>query len=51
MPDDPKLNPDPPNAEPPPKPGAPESEAEKEEEIGDFINRHILEKDTVFFEG
>jgi hypothetical protein len=24
---------------------------EKEEEVGDFITRHVLEKDSVFFEG
>jgi hypothetical protein len=45
-----------PNAEPEPKPAEPEAvepenaEAEKEQ-VGEFITRHILEKDTVFFEG
>jgi hypothetical protein len=41
-PEDPKTKPEEP-AEP--------VEREHDEEIGDFINRHILEKDTVFFEG
>jgi hypothetical protein len=50
MPDDPKPNPDPPNAGEPAEPAPPEA-ADKEDEIGEFINRHILEKDTVFFEG
>ena len=29
----------------------PNSEQENETEIGDFIARHVLEKDSVFFEG
>ena len=37
-------------AEPaPPEPRA--SEQEEEQEMGDFITRHVLEKDSVFFEG
>lgn len=27
------------------------SQQEKDQEIGDFITRHVLEKDSVFFEG
>lgn len=27
------------------------SEQEQEQEVGDFIRRHVLEKDAVFFEG
>lgn len=39
-----------------PKPGQPESAKEKkakidEQEVGDFIRRNVLEKDSVFFEG
>ena len=49
MPEDTKVNPEPPSD---PKP--PQTEAEKNEEeqqMGDFITRHVLEKDSVFFEG
>ena len=46
MPDEPKEAPDP-KSEPEPKP----EPKEQSEEVGEFINRHILEKDTVFFEG
>jgi len=47
MPDDPQPNPDEPKVEP-----GPESDVKpKEEEVGDFINRHVFEKDSVFFEG
>ncbi len=41
--------------EPKPAPKQPEPPANtqepKDEEIGDFITRHVLEKDSVFFEG
>ena len=38
--------------EPEPDPAVqPEDKSGKDEEIGEFINRQILEKDTVFFEG
>ena len=48
MPEDPKSNLDPPN----PEPDAPKKEEpEKEEDVGDFINRHVFERDSVFFEG
>jgi hypothetical protein len=49
MPEDPK-----PAAEPPEVEGAEPGAAEDkqpEEDIGDFINRHVFEKDSVFFEG
>jgi hypothetical protein len=47
MPQDPKPTTDPPaDPDPPETPGN-----TQEEEIGDFINRHVLEKDSVFFEG
>ena len=49
MPEDPKSKLDPPKPEPEPPKVA--EEKEKEEEIGDFINRHVFEKDSVFFEG
>jgi hypothetical protein len=44
MPEDPKE---------PPQPEAPESEQkqELESEVGEFVNRNVLEKDSVFFEG
>jgi hypothetical protein len=36
----------------PPAPSdLPEAAQDKEKEIGDFITRHVLEKDSVFFEG
>ena len=41
--------------EPKPAPEQPEphtnEQDKKDEEIGDFITRHVLEKDSVFFEG
>jgi hypothetical protein len=51
MPDDPK-----PDEQQQPAPAAadttaPPPSAEREKEIGDFITRHVLEKDSVFFEG
>jgi len=44
------------NPEPDPKPTTdpvpPETKDEEmEQEAGDFITRHVLEKDSVFFEG
>jgi hypothetical protein len=42
-------DPEPAKEQPPEEPAAPVSELE--EDIGDFINRHVLEKDSVFFEG
>jgi hypothetical protein len=50
MPDQPPPTPD----EPIPPPAPPLTSAEKEEQeqdAGDFITRHVLEKDSVFFEG
>jgi hypothetical protein len=38
----------------PVEPAAPEAAAsaqDEEQEMGDFITRHVLEKDSVFFEG
>jgi hypothetical protein len=35
----------------PVKPEPPESPESQKEQVGEFITRHILEKDTVFFEG
>jgi hypothetical protein len=38
----------------PPEPAPPEprpTAQEEEQEMGDFITRHVLEKDSVFFEG
>jgi len=32
-------------------PEAPKTEQDKEEQVGDFITRTVLEKDSVFFEG
>jgi len=46
MPEDPKLNP-----EPPALPEAKRTDEEIEQEAGDFITRQVLEKDAVFFEG
>ena len=40
--------------EPPADPKPPETAEEKQEQeqdMGDFITRHVLEKDSVFFEG
>ena len=62
MPEDPKSAPGDPEqtvaADAAPKPsGSSEqkpsegSQLEKDQEIGDFITRHVLEKDSVFFEG
>jgi hypothetical protein len=44
-----QQDPEPTNEQPGEEPTPPVSE--QEEEIGDFINRHVLEKDSVFFEG
>jgi hypothetical protein len=38
----------------PVEPAVPEvrpTELDEEQEMGDFITRHVLEKDSVFFEG
>jgi len=35
----------------PTPPAAPTAEQDEEQEMGDFITRHVLEKDSVFFEG
>ncbi len=38
----------------PVEPAVPEASAsaqDEEQEMGDFITRHVLEKDSVFFEG
>ena len=55
----PDPQPSPPDREPaapdpqPSAPGPPEpTEAAKDQDdVGDFINRHVFEKDSVFFEG
>ena len=49
MPEDPDPKLEQPTVELEP-PGAPENE-QQEEDIGDFINRHVFERDSVFFEG
>jgi hypothetical protein len=49
MPEDPKAPADQ-TAEPAP-PEAVKSAEEQEQDAGDFITRHVLEKDSVFFEG
>ena len=46
MPEEPKETP----ADPKPPEAAP-LDQEAEQEMGDFITRHVLEKDSVFFEG
>ena len=38
------------SGEPPPS-DAPESEPDLESEVGEFVTRNVLEKDSVFFEG
>ena len=35
----------------PAQPEARSAEQEEEQDMGDFITRHVLEKDSVFFEG
>lgn len=35
----------------PGEPPEPASNDEQEQDAGDFITRHVLEKDSVFFEG
>jgi len=43
-----------PEAIPQPEPTTPEAAANEQaidEEVGDFISGHVLEKDSVFFEG
>ena len=51
MPEDPKTAPKPTVQPALPESPAIEQDQDKEEEIGDFITRHVLEKDSVFFEG
>ncbi len=48
MPEDPE-----PKADEPVEPAPPEltTSQQDEQDIGDFITRHVLEKDSVFFEG
>ena len=48
MPEDPKASADQPVEPAPPEP--PEN-TQDEQDVGDFITRHVLEKDSVFFEG
>jgi hypothetical protein len=52
MPEDPKPAAEPPKVEgaEPAEPATPEDK-QPEEDVGDFINRHVFEKDSVFFEG
>jgi hypothetical protein len=45
MPEDPEPKAD------EPAPPEPATSQEDEQDIGDFITRHVLEKDSVFFEG
>ena len=40
-----------PAAEPSPDNDSPDNDSEKENEVGDFITRNVLDKDSVFFEG
>ena len=47
MPEIPEPTPDPPADPAPPA----TKDEEMEQEAGDFITRHVLEKDSVFFEG
>jgi hypothetical protein len=49
MPEDPKSTTNEPVEPNPPEP--PKSKEEQEQDAGDFITRHVLEKDSVFFEG
>ena len=51
MPEDPEVAPKPAAKVAPPQPVKSEAELEQEKEIGDFITRHVLDKDSVFFEG
>ncbi len=48
MPEDPKASAN--QSEEPVPPETPES-TQDEQDAGDFITRHVLEKDSVFFEG
>jgi hypothetical protein len=48
MPEDPKASAN--QSDEPVPPEAPES-TQDEQDAGDFITRHVLEKDSVFFEG
>jgi hypothetical protein len=40
-----------PASEAPASPPSPQDRQDREQEAGDFITRHVLEKDSVFFEG
>jgi hypothetical protein len=51
VPEDREPDPDPPSVAVPEPPAAPTDEKKNEEDVGDFINRHVFEKDSVFFEG
>ena len=48
MPEDPKASADQPVEPAPPEPP---DNTQDEQDAGDFITRHVLEKDSVFFEG
>ena len=48
MSEKPNVEPEPPVQ---PEPVKPENAEPEKEQVGEFITRHILEKDTVFFEG
>jgi hypothetical protein len=50
MPEDQEPIPEP-SAEPTPPEAPAASGSEMDEDTGDFITRHVLEKDSVFFEG
>ena len=49
MPDDSRPNPEPPHVESVEPPAS--EDKQPDDEIGDFINRHVFEKDSVFNEG
>ena len=49
MPEEPKPAPEQTVEHTPESPA--DEQQKKDEEIGDFITRHVLEKDSVFFEG
>jgi hypothetical protein len=49
MPEDPRPNPEPPDAVQ--RPPEPPKAGPQEDDVGDFINRHVFEKDSVFNEG
>jgi hypothetical protein len=51
VPEDRESDPDPLPVVVPEPPATPTDEKKNEEDVGDFINRHVFEKDSVFFEG